>query len=135
MTTKDLLLIELGCSLHPMMNKDTLPAKSYRIAVPSLGPEPSDALDPRFGRCQWMLLHTPHEDVWEAVERDPDAMDSGAGRAAANLLAARGVSVVLAGKVGPKAATALKEASIEFHEDLQGPCREVVAAWLSRADA
>jgi predicted Fe-Mo cluster-binding NifX family protein len=62
---------------------------------------------------------------------DPEAMDSGAGRAAANLLAARGVTVLLAGKVGPKAATALKDAGIEVHEDLQGACQDVVARWLA----
>lgn len=101
-----------------------------------MGPDASDALDPRFGRCQWVLLHTPQENRWEAVERDPDSFASGAGRAAANLLAAHGVTVLLAGKVGPKAATALKEMGIEVQEDLEGSCREVVANWLaSRAVA
>jgi len=83
-----------------------------------------------------MLLHSPQDGAWEAVERDPDAMDSGAGRAAANLLSARGVTALLAGKVGPKAAAALKEAGIEVQEDLQGSCQDVVASWLaSRAGA
>ena len=106
-------------------------ASILRLALPSVGPDPKDLLDARFGRCRWILLHTPATGAWEAVERDPDAFESGAGRAAAGLLARHGVTVLLAGKVGPKAATALEEAGIETCEDREGPCAEVVKAWLA----
>lgn len=114
--------------MNPTNSSAVLP---LRLALPSVGPDPKDLLDARFGRCRWILLHTPGTGEWEALERDPDAFESGAGRAAAGLLARHGVTVLLAGKVGPKAATALREAGIEACEDLEGPCAEVVTAWLA----
>ena len=110
-------------------------ASTPRIAVPSQGPNPGDEVDYRFGRCRWLLLHSSGGE-WEAIPRDPDLLESGAGRDAANVLARHGVTVLLAGKVGPKAMAALQDAGIEVVENMQGSCQEAFETWhRSRGDA
>lgn len=99
-----------------------------RIAIPSQGPNPSDEVDSRFGRCRWILLHSP-KGQWETISRDPDLLESGAGREAANVLARHGVTVLLAGKVGPKAMTALQDVGIEVIEGMHGTCQEALEIW------
>lgn len=119
------------------MNTTSLHAKdsSPRVAIPSQGPHPDDEVDSRFGRCRWFLLHSSGGE-WEAIPRDPDLLESGAGRDAANVLSRHGVTVLLAGKVGPKAMTALQDAGIEVVEGMCGSCQDALEIWLgSRRDA
>jgi predicted DNA-binding protein (UPF0251 family)/predicted Fe-Mo cluster-binding NifX family protein len=99
------------------------PKEQYmsKIAVSSEGPSLDDQVDPRFGRAAGFVIVDPTTMEYEYLDNGASqARAQGAGIQAAELVAGRGVNVVLTGFVGPKAFTALRAAGIGIGPDLGG---------------
>jgi predicted Fe-Mo cluster-binding NifX family protein len=88
-----------------------------KIAVTSTGPKPESEAEARFGRARWYLIYDPAGRSWEAVDNSQAAQaPGGAGTQAADMLARRGVTVVITGECGPKALRVLSSAGIKLFQ-------------------
>lgn len=84
-----------------------------RIAISSTGTEPESEVDLRFGRAPFFLIYDSESDEYEVVSNEENSrMAQGVGIQAAELIAGKGVQMLISGKVGPKAFSALKMAGI-----------------------
>jgi len=83
-------------------------------------------LDPRFGRCLYLIIVDSETMHFEAIPNMAAGATGGAGIQAAQTIADKGVRVVITGNVGPKAFGALSAAGIEILTGAYGTAREVV---------
>jgi len=99
--------------------------KKTRIAVSSTGPTLEDTVESRFGRCAYFLIIDPESMDFEAIENPNIALGGGAGIQSAQLMASKGVSVVLTGNCGPNAFQTFGAAGIQVITGVTGKVREV----------
>ncbi|MDP8241379.1 MAG: NifB/NifX family molybdenum-iron cluster-binding protein [Candidatus Hatepunaea meridiana] len=98
-----------------------------KIAITSNGNTLNDKVDPRFGRCKYLLIVDTESLQFEAVDNiDNINRAGGAGIQAAEILSTNGVEVLLTGHCGPNAFTTLKAAGIKIFTDVEGNIAEVV---------
>src|SRR4030042_4107188 len=83
-------------------------------------------LDPRFGRCLYLVIVNSETMEFEAYPNLAADSTSGAGIQIAQTIANEGVKVVITGNVGPNAFGALSAAGIEIVTGAFGTVREVV---------
>jgi predicted Fe-Mo cluster-binding NifX family protein len=83
-------------------------------------------LDPRFGRCAYLLIVDTETLQFEAIPNMAAAAGGGAGIQAAQTIANRGAKVLITGNVGPNAFRALSAAGIEIMADASGTALEAV---------
>ena len=88
-------------------------------------------MDPRFGRCAYLVLVQPSDMRDESILNVNGALGEGAGIQSARLVAERGVKVVLIGKVGPNAHQARSAAGIEVVVGCSGTVAETVERFKS----
>jgi predicted Fe-Mo cluster-binding NifX family protein len=86
-------------------------------------------LDPRFGRCAYLLIVDTETSAFEAISNLAAAATGGAGIQAAQTIASKGVKAVLTGNVGPNAFRALSAAGIEIMTGASGSLKEVLDAF------
>jgi len=98
-----------------------------KIAVTAAEPSLDAAVDPRLGRCPCFVLVDTDTMAFEAVENPSLAAGGGAAIQAAQLLAERGVEVVLTGNCGPNARQTLAAAQISVIAGCSGLVGDVVA--------
>jgi predicted Fe-Mo cluster-binding NifX family protein len=98
-----------------------------KVAISAEGPSLDSRIDPRFGRCPFLLVVDTETLEWEAVENAARAASGGAGIRTAELLADRAISHVLTGRCGPNAQTALAAAGIRIIEGCEGTAREAIS--------
>jgi predicted Fe-Mo cluster-binding NifX family protein len=84
-----------------------------KIAVSAAGRNPDSPMDARFGRAGYFQIFDSDTGAYEVVDNTPgrDSMQ-GAGIQAGELVAGRGVSVLITGHCGPKAFRVLSRAGI-----------------------
>lgn len=99
------------------------------IAVSSAGPTLDAQVDPRFGRCAYFLIVDPSTMAFEVVENAGVAATQGAGIAAAQMIAGKGVEAVLTGSCGPNAWQVLDAARVKVFTDVSGLVRDVVQSY------
>ena len=83
-------------------------------------------LDPRFGRCPYLIIVDTETLQFEAIPNLAAGTKEGAGIQAAQTIANKGAKVLITGNVGPNAFRALSAANIEIITDASGTIREVV---------
>jgi len=83
-------------------------------------------LDPRFGRCPYLLIVDSETMNFEAIPNMAAGETGGAGIRAAQIIADKGVKVVITGNVGPNAFGALSAAGIEIVTGVSGTVRAAV---------
>jgi len=83
-----------------------------KIAVSAMGGSMSALVSEQFGRCAYFLIVDSGNMKFEPVSNPAAGMSGGAGPEAVRLIAAKGAEVVLTGRVGMNAETALKAAGI-----------------------
>jgi len=91
-----------------------------KIAVSATGGSMSALVSEQFGRCAYFLIVDTETMKFEPVSNDAADMTGGAGPAAVKLISGRGAKVVLTGKAGFNAETALKSAGIEIISGVSG---------------
>jgi predicted Fe-Mo cluster-binding NifX family protein len=83
-------------------------------------------IDPRFGRCSYLIIVDSETMQFEAIPNMAAGATGGAGIQAAQVIADKGVKVVITGNVGPNAFGALSAAGIEIVTGASGVVKEVV---------
>jgi len=97
-----------------------------KIAVSASGMDLKSQVDPRFGRCECLLIvdtDNMNVDAWPNEYKD---MSTGAGTQTASFVAAKGVRAVLTGSCGPKAMDVLRSENIEVYTAQTGIVQQVV---------
>ncbi len=107
-------------------NEQVSAHKGTKICITAKGKDLEAEVDPRFGRAQYFLLLDPIAMQIEVVENPYKDTAQGAGIQTAQLLANKGVSVLLTGHVGPKADGVLKSAGIQAVNGVSGKVKEVI---------
>jgi len=97
-----------------------------KICVSSTGTNLEAQLDPRFGRCLYLIILDSETMQFEAIPNMAAGATGGAGIQAAQALASKGAKVVITGNVGPNAFGALSAAGIEIMTGASGTVKEVV---------
>ena len=70
-------------------------------------------IDPRFGRCAYLVIVDSETMKFEAIPNIAAGATGGAGIQAAQTITSKGVKLLMTGNVGPKAFQALSAAGIE----------------------
>jgi len=83
-------------------------------------------VDPRFGRCQYFLIVDSETMQFDAIPNMASGAMGGAGIQAAQIIAGKGVKVLITGNVGPNAFQALSAAGIQIITGAYGTVREAV---------
>jgi predicted Fe-Mo cluster-binding NifX family protein len=102
-----------------------------KIAVSVSGQTLDDQVDPRFGRCQNFLIVDADTMEYETVANTAATQGGGAGIAASQIIADKGVEVVLTGNCGPNAFEVLEKAGINVFTSVSGPIKEAVESYKS----
>ena len=83
-------------------------------------------IDPRFGRCSYLIIVDSETMQFEAIPNMAAGATGGAGIQAAQTIANKGVKLLITGNVGPNAFGALSAAGIEIVTGAFGTVREAV---------
>lgn len=97
-----------------------------KIAVTSTGPTLDDTVEARFGRCEYFLIIDPDSLNFEPIQNPNIALGGGAGIQSAQIMADKGVSVVLTGNCGPNAFRTFGAAGIQVITGVTGQVRQAV---------
>jgi predicted Fe-Mo cluster-binding NifX family protein len=97
-----------------------------KICVSATSNSLDSLVDPRFGRCPYFIIVDSETMQYEAIPNPAVYAASGAGVQAVQLIASKGVEVVITGNVGPNAFQALSAMGIKVVVGAHGTVREVV---------
>lgn len=100
-----------------------------KIAVSATGPDLDAEVDPRFGRCQYFVIVDPQTMQFEALDNSNAMAAGGAGISTAQMIASKGVEVVLTGNCGPNAYQTLSAAGIQVITGAAGRIRDAIEAY------
>ena len=75
---------------------------AMKTAITSTGETPDSKLDQRFGRCAWFIIYDRETGATEAVANPGREALEGAGPAAVQLVASKGVRQIVSGEFGIK---------------------------------
>jgi predicted Fe-Mo cluster-binding NifX family protein len=86
-----------------------------KIALTAVSPEIESAVDPRFGRCAYLLVVDTETMQWQSYPNPAASAPGGAGIRSAQFVSDQKVGAVLSGDFGPNAHTALENAGIPMY--------------------
>ena len=95
-----------------------------KICVTATAASLNAQVDPRFGRCSYLLIIEPETMQFEAILNTAAGVSGGAGIQAAQIIANKGVKLLITGNVGPKAFQALSATGIEVITGAFGSVRD-----------
>ena len=98
-----------------------------KIAISSTGPDLDSQIDPRFGRCPFLLIVDTETEAIDVLENSAAASSDGAGIQTAQMIVNVGVGTVLTGNLGPNATQVLNTAGLKVHLGAAGTAREALA--------
>jgi len=102
-----------------------------KIAISATGPSLDAEVEPRFGRCPYFIIVDPDTMQFEALENSSAMYSGGAGISAGQMIASKGVQVVLTGNCGPNAYQVLSAAGIQIITGVSGKIRDAIQAYKS----
>lgn len=97
-----------------------------KVAVSASGSSLDATVDPRFGRCPYYVIVETETMAHEVMPNDSMSAPSGAGIAAAQAVARKGVQAVITGSLGPNASQVLSASGIEMVTGARGTVRQAV---------
>jgi len=97
-----------------------------RIAISATGPTMEAEVDPRFGRCQYFIIVDLETMEFEALENSSAMAGGGAGISTGQMIAGKGVEVVLTGNCGPNAYQVLSAAGIQVITGVSGKIGDAI---------
>ncbi len=100
-----------------------------KIAVSSTGPNLADPVDPRLGRCEYLIIVDPDTMEFEALQNENKTRGGGAGIQTARTIAERGATVVLTGNCGPNAHETLTAAGVQVITGLAGTVEDALGLY------
>jgi len=102
-----------------------------RVAISATGSTLDDEVDPRFGRCPYFIIVDPDTMQFEALENSSAMQAGGAGISTGQMIASKGVQVVLTGNCGPNAYQVLSAAGIQVITGVSGKIQDAIQAYKS----
>lgn len=102
-----------------------------RVAISATGPTLDAEVDPRFGRCPYFVIADPDTMNFEALENSNAMQAGGAGISTGQMIASKGVQVVLTGNCGPNAYQVLSTAGIQVITGVSGKIQDAIQAYKS----
>ena len=102
-----------------------------KIAVSAMGTDLNDQVDPRFGRCQYFIIVDSDTLEFEAVENPNIGAAGGAGIQSGQLMAEKGIQLILTGNVGPNAFQTLSAAGVQMVTGVTGTVKEAIQRFNS----
>ena len=100
-----------------------------KIAISATGRGVDAEVDPRFGRCQYFVIVDSQTMKFEALDNSNAVAAGGAGISTAQMIAAKGVEVVLTGNCGPNAYQTLSAAGIQVVTGVSGKIKDAIEAY------
>ncbi len=100
-----------------------------KIVVSAVGATLDSEVDPRFGRCRYLIYVDTDTMDFEAQDNAASGAGGGAGIATGQAVIDKGVEVVLTGNLGPNAHSVLSQAGIRIITGVSGTVREAVEAF------
>jgi len=100
-----------------------------KVAISATAPSLDAEVDPRFGRCQYFVVIDPETMEFEALENSNAMAAGGAGITTAQMVANKGVGVVLTGNCGPNAYQTLSAAGVQVITGVVGRIGDAVEAY------
>jgi predicted Fe-Mo cluster-binding NifX family protein len=100
-----------------------------KIAITATGNSLDAEVDPRLGRCQYFIIADPQTMEFEAVDNSSAMAAGGAGIAAAQMIAAKGVEAILTGNCGPNAHQVLSSAGIQVITGVSGKVKDAIEGY------
>jgi len=97
-----------------------------KICVTSQDENLDSQIDLRFGRAEYFIIIDLENSKTEAVKNEHASEMGGVGVRSAQLMADKGVSCVITGRVGPNAFKALQSLKIEIFTGASGTVKETV---------
>jgi predicted Fe-Mo cluster-binding NifX family protein len=102
-----------------------------RIAISATGSTLDAEVDPRFGRCQYLIIVDPETMQFEALENSSAMAGGGAGISTAQTIAGKGIEAVLTGNCGPNAYQVLEAAGIKVMTGVSGKVQDAIQNYKS----
>ena len=100
-----------------------------KIAVSATAPDLDAEVDPRFGRCQYFIIIDPQSMELETLDNSNAMAAGGAGISTAQMIAGKGVEVVLTGNCGPNAYQTLSAAGVQVITGVSGSIKDAIEAF------
>jgi predicted Fe-Mo cluster-binding NifX family protein len=97
-----------------------------KICVSSTTNNLDGQIDPRFGRCNYLLIIDSQTMHYESIPNMACSATGGAGIQTVQTIADKGVKVVITGNVGPNALKALSTSGVEVITGAFGTIKEVI---------
>jgi len=97
-----------------------------KICVSATADSLEAQLDPRFGRCRYLIIVDSENMQFEAIPNMAADATGGAGIQTAQTIVNKGVKVVITGNVGPNVLGSLSAAGIEIVTGASGTVKTVI---------
>ncbi|MBP7652925.1 NifB/NifX family molybdenum-iron cluster-binding protein [Candidatus Dependentiae bacterium] len=98
-----------------------------KIAISSLGGNLDSQVDPRFGRCQFLIFFDTDTEKFEVEKNANIIAQGGAGIHTAQFAADKNAEVVITGHLGPNAIKTLHAAGIKTFGNASGTVKQVIS--------
>ncbi len=102
-----------------------------KICVTATGNDLDAEVDPRFGRCQYLIFVDSDTMEFEAIPNEAIAAPGGAGIQAAQTVVNRGAEILISGNIGPNAFQVLSTAGVKVATGAYGTVREAIEMYRS----
>ncbi len=96
-----------------------------KVAISSAEPQLESQVDPRFGRCAYLIFYDTEKDEWEALPNTSRDAAGGAGIRTAQLVVNNGADVVVTGNIGPNAMQVLS-GQVKVYTGFSGTVEEAI---------
>jgi predicted Fe-Mo cluster-binding NifX family protein len=97
-----------------------------KLAISSLGDNLEAQVDPRFGRCQFIIIYDTETNNYEAIKNPNIMAAGGAGIQTAQFVADKNVEILITGHLGPNAFRTLEAANIKLFSVQQSSVKEAI---------
>ena len=104
-----------------------------KIIITATSNKIDQPFNPRFGRTDYFILVDSETREWEAFSNPAADARGGAGPQAVQFITEKGAEVVISGRYGPSAFTALEAAGIKAYIAAEGTVNEVFEKYLAGA--
>jgi predicted Fe-Mo cluster-binding NifX family protein len=102
-----------------------------KIIITASSKDINQPFNPRFGRADTFLLFDSDSKEWSHLANPASRSSGGAGPQAVEFISRMGGDVVVSGRFGPKAVTALQAAGMKAYTALTGTVSEVLEQYLN----
>ncbi len=102
-----------------------------KIIITTSSNKTDQPFNPRFGRAAYFMCYDSETQAWSALANPAADARGGAGPQAVQFIANQGAEVVISGRYGPSAFTALEAADVKAYIATSGTVSEILQQYLA----